>query len=120
MKQFEELPVIASCDGCGACCREQCSPPMYLAYLCWPDSMLRDADEEDLERFRNLPEDALQSLEAYRDQESHPDGKPCIWFDEESRQCKHYGHRPEICRTGLERNDEGCRRWREAYAGTLS
>lgn len=25
-------------------------------------------------------------------------GLPCLWYDAETRQCKHYEHRPEVCR----------------------
>lgn len=29
----EHLPIIDSCSGCGACCREMVTPPMYVALL---------------------------------------------------------------------------------------
>jgi len=111
---MNNLPIIDSCDGCGSCCLEQSSPPMYLAYLCWPDYMLKDADEDDLNRFRSLPESAMQSLREYREQDELPDGEVCIWFDEETRGCKHYEHRPQICRE-FERGCEACHEWRNQY-----
>lgn len=31
-------------------------------------------------------------------------GKPCLWFDELTRKCKHYEYRPQTCRDF----DPGC------------
>lgn len=59
------LPVIENCNDCGACCREQCSPPGYVAILLrgsefWPIA-------SDVARFNALPADALESLKRYAD-----------------------------------------------------
>ena len=93
------LPVINDCQGCGACCLEQQSPPGYLAIMqlgceSW-------TDDEDVERFKSLPAEALRELSDYRDElllgaERRDD--VCIWFDKQSRRCRHYEHRPNICR----------------------
>lgn len=97
------LTVIESCDGCGACCMEQCSPPFLgptdpeLATL--PPSVLAD--------YRRGMEQ--------RDRDGWPDAVPCFWFDSESRKCRHYEHRPEICREALIRGDDGCRLWRGLF-----
>jgi uncharacterized protein len=94
------LPTINSCDGCGACCMEQCSPPFVFP---------RDP------QLAALPAEVLESYHAglrQRDADGWPDAVPCFWFDLESRQCIHYEHRPEICRTGVEIGDEACRSWR--------
>lgn len=34
-------------------------------------------------------------------------GQPCLWFDLETRLCKHYNHRPRECRE-FERGGKGC------------
>lgn len=97
------LPVIESCDGCGACCMEQCSPPFI------------GPNDPELE---SLPPEVLASYRAgmkQRDVDGWPDAVPCFWFDQQTRKCSHYGHRPEICRDALERGDEGCLLWREQF-----
>lgn len=43
----------------------------------------------------------------------HP--TPCLWFDEATRQCKHYEHRPETCRDAIEPGDEACRATRARF-----
>lgn len=97
---------------------------MYIAYLCWPDHMLADVQQgEDYQRFLSLPDEALQSIKDYSDAidrgEAGDDVEPCIWFDEQTRQCKWYEHRPDICRDEVTVNDEYCIRWREVYADTI-
>jgi Fe-S-cluster containining protein len=39
------------------------------------------------------------------------DDEPCIWFDQETRRCKHYEYRPELCRD-FEVGEEDCLRVR--------
>lgn len=38
---------------------------------------------------------------------------PCLWYDTESKRCKHYENRPEICRSAVVPGDEYCLRFRE-------
>lgn len=109
-----DLPVIESCSGCGACCLEQESPPMYLFWLLSPVR----ADNEDSLRVRALPDELKAELLSYRDRlvakQGHPNNKVCLWFDEKTRGCKHYDLRPSICRE-FERGSSDCHRWREKY-----
>lgn len=112
------LPVIQSCDGCGACCLEQESPPGYLGMAF--NGLDAAYDDEDRDRYENMPADARKKIEDYAAfMESngweHPNNSICIWFDEETRKCSHYEWRPSICRDELEINDEGCRTWRQHY-----
>ena len=87
-----ELDIIdptITCDDlngkpCGACCQHMGYPPTSAI-----------TDPED---WMALPEalrieirDAMHALRG--DQEL-----PCIWLDERTKQCKHYEHRPSICR----------------------
>ncbi|MDA1229918.1 MAG: YkgJ family cysteine cluster protein [Planctomycetota bacterium] len=110
------LPVIQSCDGCGACCREQESPPMYLLIL----SGVFDDDDfrDDTIRARALPDNLKQELLAYgahiRAGKPHPRDGVCLWFDESTRGCRHYEHRPSICRK-FEMGSEACHSWRDKY-----
>tara|TARA_Y100000310_G_C20382363_1_gene668749 strand:+ start:367 stop:690 length:324 start_codon:yes stop_codon:yes gene_type:complete len=103
------FPVIENCDGCGACCFEQSSPPSYLESS-WPDP-------EDMARYHTLPADAKAVLDEYRERlmagEIQGD-VPCCWLDTELMQCRFYSHRPNICRD-FEVGSEGCRTWRDEY-----
>lgn len=108
------LPIIDTCDGCGACCLQQESPPGYLIIA------LRDEayDEEDRRRYEAMPEEARREIEKYAadlGEHGHPNNNICIWFDEETRKCRYYEHRPSICRDALQVGDAGCRSWRQEY-----
>jgi len=41
---------------------------------------------------------AWAAVEISEAQRAPPDGSPCIWYDTTTRRCKHYEHRPAICR----------------------
>jgi uncharacterized protein len=113
MSEPNQLPII-SCDGCGACCLEQSTPPGYLvlaAGLEWPEP-------EDVQRFAELPADAKASLVHYQQQVASGEAcdaeRPCIWLDTETMRCRHYEQRPQICRD-FERGSGACLAWREEY-----
>ncbi len=113
-----ELPVIDSCDGCGACCLEQNSPPGYLYILLHRDECMSGPFAEDVERVDLLPQQIIDGLREYGEQllQTPPRGEqPCIWYDRQRRRCKHYEHRPSICRDALEPGDESCRAWRQQF-----
>ena len=98
----EQLPVIESCDGCGACCREQCSPPFIMT------------DPE----FESLPDTIKQSYFAGLDELEASDWRdavPCFWYDEQTRRCRHYEYRPEICRE-FDVGAESCLAWRQHFS----
>ena len=103
--QKMKLPLIDSCDDCGACCMGQSALPIHLA-----------GDYFTLESVKPLPEwlrAELRDLGDKFDRDGFPaDNAPCIWFDAESRRCRHYEYRPEICRDEVVPGDEGCRLWR--------
>ena len=100
---LEELPVIASCDGCGACCTEMNSPPFMPARV----------DGSDLLGISATARGSFEAGMARREEDGWPDGVPCFWLDPETRRCRHYDDRPDICRFALELGDESCRAWRE-------
>lgn len=100
------LPMVTSCEGCGACCTEQAALPIHLV-----------GEKFRLEPVSPLPEslkaELRDAVERFLRDGFPPDGSPCIWYDAEKRQCKHYEHRPELCRDEVTVGDEACRRWRQ-------
>jgi Fe-S-cluster containining protein len=88
------LPVIESCDGCGACCRVVTLPPFRRIF---------DQEGEDAwERLRwDRPDLKAEFLEAerFRKAAGEPSfGSPCLWLDLETNRCRHYDLRPRACR----------------------
>lgn len=116
------LPVVpesVSCDGCGACCMTQQSPPGYGLLFCqtWLDSQDEDAREEArVERAElHLPAELVNELLTYWAPGSGPkDVGPCIWLDLATRRCRHYEYRPDICQE-FERGSLDCLNWREEF-----
>lgn len=105
------LPIVSTCEGCGACCLEQGAPPDYVALRLNPHFADDRSFAEDVERLRGLPAEAQQSLDAYL--ASAPSRRPvvCVWFDGEARRCHFYEHRPSTCRV-FELNGPGCHIYR--------
>jgi len=93
------LPVIESCDGCGACCMAMNSPPFIDDH-----HLMSDQARKSYERGMRQ-----------RDLDGWSDGDPCFWLDLETRRCIHYESRPGICRDALDCGDEACRRSRERH-----
>ena len=116
LKATELLPVIQNCDGCGACCREQESPPGYLVLMVQGADLWQDDD--DIRRFAELPAEARAILDEHLRRlraGERRENLACVWFDVQTKRCKFYEHRPSICRETLQPGDEACRRWREEY-----
>jgi Fe-S-cluster containining protein len=86
---------IDSCQGCGACCRNQPYPPFM-----W------DADD-------SPPPDLGLVLTASILANDRADDEPCLWLGPDGR-CAHYDDRPEICRE-FELGGEDCLRVRSIY-----
>lgn len=40
---------------------------------------------------------------------------PCLWYDPESKRCKHYEHRPQVCREAIQPGDAACRAARQRH-----
>jgi uncharacterized protein len=109
------LEVPTSCDGCGACCLTMTSPPGYAALFPPPGVAAYLADESDLARLQEMPEVVVAELRTYYEQRRAASDKsegPCIWLDMETRRCKHYEHRPDVCREAVELGDGYCFEWR--------
>lgn len=89
------LPVL-NCDNCGACCTTQGTPPFVRIEADFPP-----------------PELAWDVVEH---QWRYDDGLPCLWFNVETKRCKHYEHRPQSCRTAVVPGDEYCLKFRSEQA----
>ena len=88
------LPVIESCDGCGACCRVVTRPPFYRVF--------DEGGEDTWERLRwerpDLVAEILADEKACRARGDPSFGTPCLWFDAATGRCGYYDHRPRACR----------------------
>lgn len=91
-----QLPIL-DCNDCGACCMEISSPPFL------PDELN--------ELPVDLREDYLAQCEKI---EWDDDERPCFWFDVESKRCRHYENRPEVCQE-FEVGCDACHGWREQF-----
>jgi Fe-S-cluster containining protein len=108
------LPIVTTCDGCGACCMEQGAPPDYIALRVNPHFADDPSFADDVERLRNLPAEASSSLDAYLAIDRALRPTVCVWFDADLRQCRHYDHRPSTCRV-FELNGPGCHIYRRRH-----
>ena len=88
------LPIVESCDGCGACCLVVTHPPFY--------SVFEEEGEEAWERLKRERRDlVLQIAGDHKRRRVGGEplvGTPCLWYNPETRQCKHYDYRPLACR----------------------
>ena len=92
------LPIIASCDNCGACCMHMGYPPFA--------GMYDGGDPEWLELRESHPELAAAARQGAIDGRGDAE-LPCIWLDPQTRRCRHYELRPSVCRD-FERGTEEC------------
>lgn len=88
------LSVIDSCDDCGACCQVVTSPPFYHVF--------EEVGEEAWDRLqRERPELLNELLADNRARQANGGpfyGTPCLWYDAQTKQCRHYQYRPLACR----------------------
>lgn len=74
------LPIV-SCDNCGACCMRMGVPPF--------------STDDDIEWDR-LPPELQQEIIEFQQREDWA-SLPCLWLDLETRRCRHYDLRPDVC-----------------------
>jgi Fe-S-cluster containining protein len=101
---------VVSClePACGACCTGQAALP--VSWYAAPEPL---GDPATLPA--GLRADLFALLAHYRESgDWPPDGSPCVWYDPASRRCRHYEHRPQLCRDEVQPGDAACRRWRRA------
>ena len=90
---------VENCDNCGVCCLGQNLLPF--------SGNLVDA--------RKLPEDLMiELLRIAKGPLFGDDGCACVWLDRATGRCRHYEHRPSVCREGMQPGDENCLLLREA------
>lgn len=109
------LPVIESCEGCGACCFEQGAPPDYVALRMNPEFAADPSFAEDAARLAVIPDAAARLLEQYLEQSARneiPTNGICVWYDKASGSCRFYELRPSTCRV-FELSSIGCRIYRK-------
>ncbi|TWT53849.1 Flagellin N-methylase [Rubripirellula amarantea] len=106
---------VNDCSDCGVCCLHMGYPP----YVGGPPFEAGEPREHATPEpaWREMPEPLRAELLAYIDQyqppESDIDG-PCVWYNQETRLCKHHHHRPSVCRD-FQAGSRGCLSWRDVY-----
>lgn len=93
--QEHPLPVIGvpTCEGCGLCCQGIGSPVLlYASRPGW--------GETHPYRPRDLPDELRQEIDEHfsglvRGEEPQT---ACLWYDPDTRRCRHYEFRPQVCR----------------------
>ena len=88
------LPVIESCDGCGACCLVVTTPPFRHDLQGDGEATWVRLEWERPELLAEIAADA----EARKAAGAPSYGTPCLWFDPATRRCRHYDDRPRACR----------------------
>ena len=109
-----DLTVVTTCEGCGACCREQGAPPDYVALRLSAHFADDPSFADDLDRLRQLPEPASRLLDEYLAVDPARRPQVCVWFDEAASRCRFYEHRPSTCRV-FELNSPGCHIYRRRH-----
>jgi Fe-S-cluster containining protein len=98
MKKRQALPLITNCltpEPCGVCCHGQEALPLGY-WLGIESGQYADPDG------RVLPADLLAELHALADEFTRTDtwpshGEPCVWYDAQTKRCRHHQWRPDIC-----------------------
>jgi uncharacterized protein len=106
-----DLPIIESCDGCGACCMHMGSPPAFGIFFprAGHEITLGARDREDYQIIKAMPSTLRDELHAYYHSgvDRGAENLPCLWLDLDTKKCRHYEHRPTICRN-FEMSSEHC------------
>lgn len=89
------LPVLESCDDCGACCRTVSVPPFRI------DHTVNEPEE------KGAPEGLLEELLPAWELRLYVSAGTCLWFDEQTLRCRHYDLRPDAGRE-FEINSPSC------------
>ena len=109
------------CKHCGRCCEHIGTPPGFAAFATRDDSVPVECfrDTEDHEIYKAMPRELKDELVAYFEgvlDGTRPDRSgyecPCLWYDSQSQRCKHYEHRPSVCRS-FEPGEDGCNIFRD-------
>lgn len=90
---IQALPILSSpseaCEGCGACCMHIMSPPYFPEEVSELEFSAPDA-YRDFVLAKHRRDGIIAAGES--------DEVPCYFLDLETKRCRHYEHRPKICR----------------------
>jgi len=96
------LPLLENCDHCGACCLNVVAPPFFI------NGERNEAIEKGVD-----PTEAAR-IEQVLFSTPTTEKSPCLWYDPETRGCRHYEQRPDDCRA-FEINSYQCRHSRREH-----
>lgn len=99
------------CDDCGLCCMHMRTPPFIRMHDPEWDALPGHLKDE-ITNYLDGPRATLQDLSFIADQ------SPCIWLDLITGKCRHYEHRPSVCRD-FQVGNESCRDWRSSVGLTI-
>jgi Fe-S-cluster containining protein len=100
------LPLV-TCDGCGACCMRQGSPPGYGAFFNDDPPEIRRLMGKAVTGFawEEIPAHLRDEMEAYHKavdagevDSRYEAGLPCLWLDVETGRCRNCEWRPRACK----------------------
>lgn len=80
------LPLLSSCDGCGACCRHMIAPPFLMS------------GGRNEAREKGVPQSLIDQFWPRWTLRLQLPESACVWYDEAAAQCRHYELRPDACR----------------------
>ncbi len=101
----QPLPLVpaVSCDDCGACCMGVSLPPGLFRLLAldlsreYVNSLPGAVHDRSL--WESMPAPLREELtKAYEGEKMGFRIAPCLWLDTTTRRCRHYEHRPTVCR----------------------
>jgi len=98
----QALPVLSSCEGCGACCHTVGVPPFRI------DRLVNEPIQ------KQVPDQLLQELLPAWEVRLLVSASPCLWYDPATARCRHYAIRPDACRD-FERNSPSCAAARQEF-----
>jgi Fe-S-cluster containining protein len=101
------LPLLTTCDGCGACCRHMVAPPYVI-------TRLRDESRE-----KGVPDDLRAEFLPRWESRFYVPESPCCWYDERTARCRHYELRPDACRD-FELGSPSCHATRQQWGPEAS
>jgi Fe-S-cluster containining protein len=102
------LPTVTR-DDCGACCQHVGTPPGYAIFFTQePVSaklIRRLVGDDTMALWESMSDEARAELADYYAGVRAGTianrvwaNLPCLWFDPVTRKCRHYEHRPPVCR----------------------
>lgn len=110
----DSLPMIANCEGCGACCMHMTSPPFGVYWIDGKPTLMGEDDYSQYEfaLISAAPQEARDLMGRALDIEDDRE-IPCTWFDLETKKCRFHQFRPGVCRD-FEVGGESCVATRKA------